>query len=421
MNQRKINRVSTGRHKMGIDGIKLAVIMVGLMVAIAVFLVVVGNVDLSHIGVRNTEDDYIEDSTTDVIVNDRFVSGPPLRLPAAAADALFYYEEGGLLELPLIGATGWVAVSTALRATASNDGDEITAMQPGTGFTILADSGDWWRVELPDGTTGWVDWRRCFVNLPDVLPSIVYNITNASASSFRSSGYALAGITGQPLYSARAFNARLGRYEYIVPAMLPMARALFGAQQQAQQIGHTLVIYEAFRPQSAQTAMANAVQALMRDNASANDAITRSSWPLIWFISTGTSNHQRGGTIDVTLARIGNVEVLQTGAYSFVRVTNHTEMAAISPIHEMGPASAITETPRGITTLQIINETANLTGAAMTSGIARMQLILATAGLNPLSSLWWQFDHSPSITMATSSGIVGDFYTATVYSVPPTR
>jgi len=46
MNPRKINRVSTGRRKFGFDGVKIAIIMVGLLVAIVVFLMVVGHLDL---------------------------------------------------------------------------------------------------------------------------------------------------------------------------------------------------------------------------------------------------------------------------------------------------------------------------------------------------------------------------------------
>jgi len=420
---KKVNRVSTGRRKIGIDGIKLAIVMVGLMVVIAVFLMVVGNLDLSHIGARTEEGDYNADTTptNNNEVEDNFVAGEPLMVRMRAEGVRFYHEEGGLFELPLIGATGWVAADSILRAAASGSSDEIADLQPGTGFTILNDNGDWWQVRLSDDTTGWVDWRRCFINLPDVVPSMVFNITNASASLLRSNGYALAGITGQSMYAARAFNHRLGRYEYIVPAMYPLARALHNAQQSALEIGHTLVIYETFRPQSAQTAVANAMNALLRGNTAAARAFDDSAWPLVWFIPTGVSNHQRGGSVNATLARVNTTSVLQTGGYSFLHITNHTEITTGSPMHEISAQSAITETPRGITTVQINNETANMTGPAMTNGIAQMQLLFAASGLSPLASMWWHFDHQASINMATASGIIGDFTIETVYSIAPVR
>ena len=397
--------------------------MVGLLVVIAIFLMVVGHLDLSHIRERAAAGDDNGYDVPDIItrVEDNFQVRTPLQLPASAEDALFYHEEGGLLELPIIGATGWVAAASALHASASHDSEEIADLPAGTAFTILSDSGDWWRVQLPDSTIGWVDWRRCFINLPDVLPSIVYNITNANASQFRSSGFDLMGITGQPLYSARAVNDRLNRSEYIVPAMFPLARALHNAQQAAHEIGHTLVIYEAFRPQSAQTTVVNALTELMQNNATANSAFADSPWSLIWFMPSGTSNHQRGGTIAASLARINNVEILQSGNYSFLRFTNPTVITSVTRVHEMSPASAILDAPWGILANQIINETVTMTGPAITDGIAYMQKIFAAAGMTPLASMWWHFDHSPSINLATSAEITGNFYTPTIYSIPPAR
>jgi len=353
--------------------------------------------------------------------NDNFREGTPLQLPESADNARFYHEEGGLLELPIAGATGWVAAASALHAAANIESDEIAELQAGTVFTIMSDSGDWWRIQLADGTTGWVDWRRCFINLPDVLPSIVYNITNASASQFRSNGFDMTGVSGQRLYTARAFNERLNRDEYIVPAMFPLARALHGAQQAAQEIGHTLVIYEAFRPLSAQTTVVNAMTTLMGNNAAVNNAFENSPWPLIWFMPSGTSNHQRGGTIAASLARINNVEVQQSGNYSFLRFPNASAINTVTRVHEISPASAILDAPWGILARQIINESVTMTGPAITDGIASMQKIFASAGLTPLASMWWHFDHSPSNNLARSADVTGNFYTPVIRSIAPTN
>jgi D-alanyl-D-alanine dipeptidase len=336
-------------------------------------------------------------------------------------DMLFYHEAGGRYELPVIGATGWVAAPSVLRNTSGSDGEPIADLTPGQVFTIIDDRGDWWRVRLPDGETGWLDSRRCFINLPDIIPSIIYSVSNAGESLFRSGGYALPGITGEKLYSARAFNERLGRYEYIVPGMMSLARVLFLAQQAALEYNESLVVYEVYRPQSAQTAIVNAMNQLMQTNVSVNTAIDDSPWSLSWFISSGVSNHQRGAAADASLARIRGMEIAESGPYSFIRIVNYDKIPTGSPMHELSPVSAIVRSPRSISARQIVNGDMEMTGAAVTAGIKRMQIYFAGAGFNPLASKWWHFDHQASVGAANTLDITGDFYTETIYSEPPLR
>lgn len=423
---KKVNRISKGRKKAGIDGVKIIIIMVSMMVAIAAFLIFIGNLDFPQPGSRTQDNGYngeIPSPTIDPIIDfDPYEDAVPFVPPIRGEDMVFYFDGGGRLELPVMGATGWVAVNTALRDAPGSDGTQVGSLSAGQAFTILEESGDWWRVRLSDGeTVGWVDHRRCWINLPDVLPSVIYSISNAGQSLFRSSGFALEGITNMQLYSARSFNERLGREEYIVPSMYPMARALHTTQQIALDRGFTLVIYEVYRPRSTQRDVVDAMNILMRNNPLANAAITDSPWTLSWFISTGVSNHQRAAAVDTSLARVNETEILQTGEYSFYRITDYTLIATGTRMHELSPASAIVSRPIGITAAQILGGNVDLTGAAVTAGIVRMQHYFASAGFNPLASEWWHFDHQPSISMATAANIVGEFYTETVYSEPPVR
>ncbi|MCL2604063.1 MAG: SH3 domain-containing protein [Defluviitaleaceae bacterium] len=421
---KKVNRISKGRKKAGIDGVKIIVIMVSLMAVIAAFLIFIGNMDFPQPGGRTQENGYEGEIPQPSIVpfDPPEEDLTPFIPPDISEDMLFYPDEGGRLELPVIGATGWVASASALRDASGGAGAQIRVLPAGQAFTILAESGDWWQVRLPDGeTVGWVDHRRCWINLPDVLPSIIYNISNADRSLFRSSGFMLDGITDMRLYSAKAFNERLGREEFIVPGMYPMARALHTVQQIALGRGDTLVIYEVYRPRSTQQSVVDAMNVLMRNNIMANTAISDSPWTLSWFISTGVSNHQRAAAVDTSLARVHDTEILQAGDYSYLRITNYTLIDTGTRMHELSPASAIVNRPIGITASQILGGNLDLTGAAVTTGIVRMQFYFASAGFNPLASEWWHFDHHPSITMATAANINGDFYTPTVYSEPPIR
>jgi D-alanyl-D-alanine dipeptidase len=398
---KKVNRISTGRKKAGLDGVKIIVIMAGLMAVIAGFLIFIGNMDFPQPERRVQENGYEENipqPTVNPTVytddNDDFVPFVP---PEIDEDMVFYHEEGGRLELPVIGATGWVAVNSILREAPGAGEAQVRSLTAGQAFTILAENGDWWRVRLSDGETiGWVDHRRCMINLPDVLPSIIYKVSNAGQSLFRSSGFALEGITGEQLYSARAFNERLGRDEYIVPGMYPLARALHIAQQMALSRNHSFVIYEAYRPRTTQRTIVDGMNHLIRTNPLVNSAIVDSPWTLAWFISTGVSSHQRASAIDTSLARINDTEIKQTGSYSFLHFPNYSLIDTGTQMHELSPASAIMESPQGISAAAILGGI-NMTGSAVTAGIVRMQFFLASAGFTPLASEWWHFDHPPRI------------------------
>jgi|GEM_PF-823848 len=421
---KKVNRVSSGRRKAGFDGVKLLLVVLAVMGVIAGALFVIGNFDFSRIAIDRGNDDeappYAYEEPAPRLFDD--FTYTPLALPPMDDDMVFYHLDGGLFELPLAGATGWAAGELILRDSAGLLGEEIMTLPPGTGFTILNYNGDWWQIRLPDeySTVGWVDHRRSFINLPDVVPSIIFRINSADAAQFRSGGYALPGVTGIPLYEAFAFNYRLGRYEYIVPAMLPMARALHLAQQRALEIGHTLIVYEAFRPRSTELAIVDAMNYLMDTNPAVYRAIADSNFTLTWFVSTGISNHQRGAAVDVTMAQVNDLGVRQAGSFHFFQITDFTDMRTHTRIHDLSPASAIVNAPRGISVNEVLNETAEIAGPAMTAGIAQMQRIMAQSGFHPLASEWWHFNHAGSINAANAAGVNGEFYTPTIYSLPPT-
>jgi hypothetical protein len=157
----------------------------------------------------------------------------------------------GNLELPVNGATGYASVRVDLKATADAGSETISELEAGTAFEVLEEVGDWWYVRTAT-ESGWVQHLYCFINLPDVVPSIIYDNTNTYASKFVSSGKAIPGITGVALYDGKAYNMRLGKVSDIVPVLYSMSKKIYLAQQAALAEGNTLVIYEGYRPYSAQ-------------------------------------------------------------------------------------------------------------------------------------------------------------------------
>ncbi|MCL2382312.1 MAG: SH3 domain-containing protein [Treponema sp.] len=216
-----------------------------------------------------------------------------IRTVVPQREYVFYIVESGVFELPITGASGYAAIFLSLHEGASESSNVTSVLPPGQGFTILGEYGQWWYIAVGN-VTGWVLSKFCMINLPDVIPSIVYNITNHSYSLFRSSGRDIPNITGAALYHSRDFNARLGREEYIAPVLYGMARKIGAAQQAALAQGNTLIMYEAFRPADAHNAVYENLHRLHIACPIVYAGMSTPPWNTRWFLAASPYNHQRG-------------------------------------------------------------------------------------------------------------------------------
>ena len=228
---------------------------------------------------------------------------PPSKAQPYEAEFRNYLDEDGSLELPVQGAAGYTAVALRLREGNSLNAEIIETLKAGQGFQIIEENNGWWKINV-GGKDGWVNHSYCLINLPDVIPSIVYNNDNAYSSKLKSSGYDIPNITGEQLYQAYGHNSRLNQDEYIVPVLYSMAPKICKAQQEALSEGNTLIIYEGFRPYDVQRLIVNNLSALASENASVAVGIKTPPWSMPWFVSTGVSNHQKGYAIDVSLGKV---------------------------------------------------------------------------------------------------------------------
>ena len=297
----------------------------------------------------------------------------------------------------------------------------LAVLPAGTAMTVLREEGDWWQISCKaeyftrdGGTTvgevvGWVAHRYCMINLPDVIPSIVYNATNAYSSVFRTCGKEIDGITGVQLYSGPASNQRLGQVEFMMPVLYSMAPRLCAAQQAALREGNTLVLYEGYRPKETQLKVARAVQAMMNKEPEIRTALNTKPWSIPWFIATSTSNHQWGYAVDVSLARVSSVGVYQTGHYAFTRVTEYEEYEMPTPIHELSPAAAIFKQAIGPNSKTAWKSAAQTESFAASESALGLQGYCTGAGLSPLASEWWHFNDLDSRAGVLDNLGKGDF------------
>ena len=296
----------------------------------------------------------------------------------------------GELELPVNGAAAYASADIDMYL------EDLTplTLKAGSAFTVIeeltgADAG-WWIISA-GGKTGTVRHILCMVNLPDVIPSIIYNNTNAYKSVFTASGRAIPNITGQTLYSysdtsginGKAYNPRLQRYEYIVPVLYSMAKRICAAQRAALANGDTLVIYEGFRPADTQKLVFDEVTRLSASDNEVRRNLNAGSWSIGWFIASGTSNHQEGYAIDTTLGRVVNTEEMSAGDYKYTKVKDYYEYGMPTAIHDLGSDAAVYTGPSSRTYTAAMNESENA---------RTLQKYCVDAGLTPLASEWWHFN-----------------------------
>ena len=295
----------------------------------------------------------------------------------------------GSLELPVNGATGYASVRMDLKAAADAGSETISALEAGTAFEVVEEVGDWWYVQT-ETESGWVQHLYCFISLPDVIPSIIYDNTNTYASKFVSSGKAIPGITGVALYDGKAYNMRLGKVSDIVPVLYSMSKKIYLAQQAALAEGNTLVIYEGYRPYSAQKMTVDALTNLAASDPEVMAGINTHPWDTNWFIATSVSNHQMGYAIDVTLAKITEQQEIVIGDYAATAITGYTEYTMPTTIHELSMASATFTGP-----VKSSSPTAWLQATladTMNEAAILLQRYCTDAGLTPLASEWWHFN-----------------------------
>lgn len=104
-----------------------------------------------------------------------------------------------------------------------------------------------------NGKEGYINGWLTMINLSDVIPSALYNITNASSSIFKSRQYTLSGVTGKDIYGS-AWKSSMA------PIRIETAKKIQAVQTTAKKYGNKIKIYDSFRPWVVQRKVADAVK-----------------------------------------------------------------------------------------------------------------------------------------------------------------
>ena len=309
-----------------------------------------------------------------------------------------------VFELPLQGSTGYAFVVLKIRKSPNTNAGAIRKLKQSEGFKILKEVGEYWKI-LSKDTIGYVKHKYCYINLPDILPSIVYKNTNSFKSLLRVGKVNIPHITDKKLYDTYKFSQRFDNKTFIMPIKYETAKKLNIAQKEALKDNNTLIIYEAFRPYKIQRKIVHSLRDLLKTNTKINNSINKFPWSIKWFISTRLSNHQRGSAIDLSLGKIIKKELKTSGNYNYLKTTKVNEYKMQTSMHELHINSTIFDNPKTKTYSKRVN-----------IHTKRLHEYMKKAGFTPLSSEWWHFDDKSALS---SNSNKGNYFINKLYSVKP--
>lgn len=269
--------------------------------------------------------------------------------------------------------------------------DATKAQQAGTvskgkALCVLGLEKGLFRVRTGHDAYGYIDSNYCMINLPDFLGNLLaYNITNSYASLFAFHGIEIEEVTGAVVLGYE--KVMLDEESYLVPYLYPSALKLEKAGLAAEKEGYQLKIIDSFRPQVATQDMYSRMEDvcptpvpvpqaaegeepiapevlalyLKEDGTpkSYQEFITDNNrYKLNYFLAKGTSRHNRGAALDLTLTKDGVDLEMQT------------------VIHD----------------LTWYSETAKNTDSAK-----KLAKIMKAAGFGGLVSEWWHFQDDDAL------------------------
>lgn len=316
-------------------------------------------------------------------------------------------EKDWEFELPISGSSGYSTIDTELKNSNDKNSETISKIKKGLAFTILDEKDGWWQINYL-GKKGWILNTFCMINLPDIIPSIIYDNSNGYSSLFSSSGFDIPNITGEKLYDSKLYNNRLEKEEFIMPILYPMAKKINKAQELALKNGDSLKLYESYRPRKTQQSVYNNLKELSASNIDVFNGININSWSETWFIINGTSNHQLGVAIDVSLVKINTYIIKKVDNYTYTETITYDEYPMPSTIHELS-AKAVTfkygVNPDSRTAWRKVPLVDNIT-----EGAIKLQNYNVEAGLTPISSEWWHFNDLDAKEIIIKSKTKGNYY-----------
>ncbi len=225
-------------------------------------------------------------------------------------------EKVGNFSATLYGAIAWANQNINIRKEANQNSKVLGTIKTGGKMKILSaenSSTKYIKVKYRN-IVGYVYSNYIYINLPDIIPDIIYNISNANKSIYRSAGVNIPNITGKNLYGySMKYNEKINKTTYYVPLLYPVAKQLQKAYNKAVKQGYNLKIYDTYRPYDISKKINKEFKQLYNSNKKVKKAVNYdkdgSYWGTSWFLANSISMHNRGAALDLTLTDKNNIEL----------------------------------------------------------------------------------------------------------------
>lgn len=222
--------------------------------------------------------------------------------------------------------------------------EELGKIKAGSAWCVVEETDGMFGIYY-QGKTAYVNSNLCFINLPEYMADMCsYNITNSYASLYMMHEFEIPEVTN--VITAGYEDVQLGENEYLVPLLYPTAKRLANAARTAIEKGYRLKIYDAFRPQEATLEIYELTESILdtpipelpftekKTVEELNlptprkeiDPITGleviipltyrevmivEPYKLNYFVAKGTSKHNYGIALDLTLEKLSNGKELE--------------------------------------------------------------------------------------------------------------
>lgn len=298
---------------------------------------------------------------------------------------------------------------------------ELTTAETGKAYCVIGEAEGLFQI-LTEAGTGYINSTYCMINLPEFLGDLcAYDITNSYDSLYMVHEYEMPGITGTVItgYS----NIKLYDDSYLVPLLYPTALMLEEAALSARDYGYRLKIYDAYRPNKATVSLYNEMEDML-DNPLPSKTYTGKKVTLVM------------PEVEETVAETGpDGEVLPTEApedpiltYRFVMTNNewptHNFLAKGTSKHNRGIAVDLTledlETGKELTMQTSMHDLSWYSSRGENDSDAKvLTKIMTGAGFGTIKSEWWHFQDNDSLnnlnTAVVKNGVNGECWMADIH------
>lgn len=271
--------------------------------------------------------------------------------------------------------------------TAHRDGEAVPEDDQRKLDDSLPEAGEGQAIVKYGGELQVIDANTVLVNLPDVLPQAEYDIVYAYASTSACAGQPIPGVTGMQLAGyadGRQANPYWSDEQFAVPCAYRTACKARAVCEQLDKQGLRLLIFDAYRPMTAQRQLSDALE----QACSENEAIAESlgAWSMTWYVASGASGHNYGTDLDVGVCDADGTPLPMPSAFDAFDESGHLTDE---------PMDAASITPESYREAVAANESCVALHAAFTE-----------AGFEELASEWWHFGDRE--TEAEMRAIAGD-------------